>query len=144
MRSNNLAGLLPATRKQVDDLTQLIREALMSRIDTVLHHIADKIDASVERISGELDRLASEAQRGKVSPETVQRVKESLDKLHNVVPEVAEEDNVDYEPDAEPDDSGNYGGPEEQPETETGEGVGSGSAGTGEEQPDQEGGGGYH
>ena len=85
-----LAGLVPATQAQLNQL----REDIMSKLDTVLHHVAEKLDAAADRITGELTRLEKELQRGRPSPEAVKRVKDSVDRLHQIVPEVEEEDHV--------------------------------------------------
>lgn len=94
-----LAGLVPATRSQLEQ----VRKEIMAKIDDVLHHVAEKLDAAADRITGELTRLEQELKKGRPNPETVARVKASVERLHAIVPEVEEEDHV-----------GEHGGGEEE------------------------------
>ena len=84
-------GWLPASRNQLAQL----KEQLMTHVDDVLHKLADKLDAAADRITKELDRLEAEAKRGRPSGEVIRRVRQSVDALHNIVPEAEAEEEAE-------------------------------------------------
>lgn len=83
----SLTGWLPASRARVEKQ----RKEIMSHVDDLLHALAEKTNKAIDRVEAKFSTLESEIRKGRPTPAAVQAVRDSLHRLHDLVPETEEE-----------------------------------------------------
>lgn len=99
---------------------------MSAEADLILDAVTDKLNSAADRIIAALDRLETELRSGKPSSEAVARVRQAVERLHNIVPEAEEQ--VEAEADSETDEGSDQDQLELGDDSETDEGVGESQA----------------